>query len=232
MKRTDISRATLGRIPIYLHYLRSLPPNTETISATCIANTLSFGAVQVRKDLGTLCGFGKPKTGYHRAQLMEHLAQYLDCENGGAVIIGAGQLGRALLDYDGFAGFGISILAAFDKKAEAAERSANDKPILPVRALSDFCSSHTVTLGIIAVPAEAAQEICNLLYANGIRAIWCFAPCRLYHPADAVVQYENLALSLAYLKMQRQSNAAACSCAQAKDEKGMGKPVFEERNGK
>ncbi len=202
MKKPEISRPTLGRIPLYLKYLRSLPPNTESISATAIAAGLGLGEVQVRKDLGILCGSGKPKTGYVRLELIESLESYLEFKNGGAVIVGGGQLGKALLDYRGFETFGISVLAAFDKRTAKAESSAKGKPILPVETLRSFCEKNEVNLGIITVPAESAQEACNLLYDSGIRAMWCFAPCQLYKPADAVIQYENLALSLAHLKMQ------------------------------
>lgn len=202
MEKAEISRATLGRIPSYLRYLRSLPPTTQNVSATLVANGLGFGEVQVRKDLGMLCGSGKPKTGYNLLALTESLERCLRCKDGSAVIIGAGQLGSALLDYGGFEDFGISILAAFDTKVVKPEASAKGKPILPMDALPAFCQSNEVKLGIIAVPAGAAQEVCNSLYDNGIRAMWCFAPCQLYKPADAVIKYENLALSLAHLKMQ------------------------------
>ena len=202
MAKTELSRATLGRIPAYLRYLETLPKATETISATAIAAGLGLGEVQVRKDLSMLCGTGKPKIGYRRDELTKSLAGYLENKNGNAILIGAGQLGRALLDYSGFAAYGISILAAFDKKATQAEATANGKPVLPIEQLAAFCEGKDIRLGIIAVPAQAAQEVCNLLYENGIRAMWCFAPCRLNTPSDAIIRYENLALSLAHLKMQ------------------------------
>ena len=75
-----------------------------------------------------------------------------------------------------------------------------------VNALTDtIVGSDLLVLGVIAVPAAAAQEACNLLCESGVKAIWCFAPCRLYKPADVIIQYENLALSLAHLKMQIRS---------------------------
>lgn len=202
MKASDISRATLGRIPMYLKYLKGLPPDTQNVSATTIAKELGLGEVQVRKDLSALCGSGKPKIGYLAKELAESLSSFLDCKNGEAVIVGAGMLGRALLDYDGFKNFGINLSAAFDAKVTVAERSAGGKPILPMKDFAKFCSANNIRIGIIAVPAAAAQEICNLFYENGIKAIWCFAPCQLYKPADVVIQYENMALSLAHLKMQ------------------------------
>lgn len=114
MKESDVSRATLGRIPAYLEYVRGLSPQTHTVSATNIAKGLGLGEVQVRKDLGVLCGSGKPKVGYVTEELIKSLESFLGCSDGGTVIIGAGKLGRALLDYGGFEKFGMSVLAAFD----------------------------------------------------------------------------------------------------------------------
>ena len=107
-----------------------------------------------------------------------------------------------MLDYSGFEDFGISVLAAFDKKAQEDTVSEGGKPIMQMSEFSDFCKVHNIQIGIIAVPSDAAQSVSNLFYENGVRLMWCFAPCQLYKPADAVIQYENLALSLAHLKMQ------------------------------
>lgn len=202
MQKAEIARATIGRIPMYLETLRNLPGNVETISATAIAKALGLGEVQVRKDLAALCGFGKPKIGYLVSDLRESLENLLGYENGGTVIVGAGRLGKALLDYEGFDKFGISMLAAFDIKVSDAEQSVRGRPILPMEKLAVFCKGANARIGIIAVPSSAAQEACNLLCENGIKAIWCFAPCLLYKPADVIVQYENMATSLAHLKAQ------------------------------
>lgn len=202
MREADVSRATLGRIPTYLKYLKSLPQHRKNISATAISKELGLGEVQVRKDLGTLCGSGKPKIGYRTEELISSLERFLCYKNGGTVIIGAGKLGRALLDYGVFSDYGLDIMAAFDIKVTEEEKSASGKRILPVHDFPDFCKNHDVKIGIIAVPPESAQEVCNLLYENGVKAMWCFAPCQLYKPADAIIQYENMALSLAHLKMQ------------------------------
>ena len=114
MKTTDVSRAALGRIPVYLKFLESLPQDVETVSATAIAKALGFGEVQVRKDLGAICGSGKPRIGYTVSNLKESLESLIDSRNGKTVIVGAGKLGRALLDYGGFSDYGLDILAAFD----------------------------------------------------------------------------------------------------------------------
>ena len=200
MKTTDVSRAALGRIPVYLRFLESLPQDTETVSATIIAKELGFGEVQVRKDLGAICGSGKPRIGYTVSDLKESLESLIDSRNGKTVIVGAGKLGRALLDYGGFSDYGLDILAAFD--TEVSQNNASGKPILPIDGLHDFCKENDVSIGVITVPAKAAQEVCDKLCQSGIKAIMSFAPCKLTAPEGVAIQYENMALSLAHLKTQ------------------------------
>ena len=200
MKTTDVSRAALGRIPVYLKFLESLPQDVETVSATTIAKALGFGEVQVRKDLGAICGSGKPRIGYTVSNLKESLESLIDSRNGKTVIVGAGKLGRALLDYGGFSDYGLDILAAFD--TDVSQNNASGKPILSIDGLHDFCKENNVSIGVIAVPATAAQEVCDKLCQSGIKAIMSFAPCKLTAPEGVAIQYENMALSLAHLKTQ------------------------------
>lgn len=200
MKTTDVSRAALGRIPVYLRFLESLPQDVETVSATTIAKALGFGEVQVRKDLGAICGSGKPRIGYTVSNLKESLESLIDSRNGKTVIVGAGKLGRALLDYGGFSDYGLDILAAFD--TDVSQNNASGKPILPIYGLHDFCKENNVSIGVIAVPSKAAQEVCDKLCQSGIKAIMSFAPCKLTAPEGVAIQYENMALSLAHLKTQ------------------------------
>ena len=130
MINPKISRATLGRAPAYLKFLRGIEDSTANISATTIAKELELGEVQVRKDLRALCGSGKPKTGYKVGELTASLASCLSEKDGGTVIIGAGKLGRALLDYAGFADYGLNILAAFDIAVAEPVASPKGKYIL------------------------------------------------------------------------------------------------------
>lgn len=200
MKTTDVTRAALGRIPVYLKFIESLPQDVETVSATTIAKALGFGEVQVRKDLGAICGSGKPRIGYTVSDLKKCLGGLIDSRNGKTVIVGAGKLGRALLDYGGFSDYGLDILAAFD--TDVSQNNASGKPILPIDGLHDFCKENDVSIGVITVPAKAAQEVCDKLCQSGIKAIMSFAPCKLTAPEGVAIQYENMALSLAHLKTQ------------------------------
>lgn len=198
-----IPRATLGRVPIYIQYLRDLPEESyATISATKIARGLSLGEVQVRKDLALISGCGRPKIGYDRNQLLQDLERHLGYDGfTNAVLIGAGKLGRALLAYPGFEEFGIRILAGFDCNASTIPVS-NNKSILPIEDLDAFCTQHNVGIGIITVGQGSAQEVCDILVACGVQAIWNFAPCALTVPDGVLLQQENLALSLAHLNSQ------------------------------
>ena len=191
-----ISRATLGRLPTYLKYLRSLPPSDEEISAAAIARCLSLGDVQVRKDLASVGGNGKPKVGYRISELIACMEGVLsDTAPREAVIVGAGKLGSALLGYNGFSEYGIVVLKAFD--TDDAKIGQNVRPIGELHA---YCALHQIELGILTVPPAAAQQAAEEMVRCGIRAIWSFSSAHLELPHDVVVQYENLALSLAHLQ--------------------------------
>lgn len=204
MNGYTIPKATLGRLPQYLQYLKSLPQcEGGTISATAIARGLSLGEVQVRKDLAVVSGAGKPKIGYVTSELIENLESRLGCNSlTSAVLVGAGKLGKALLDYGGFEEYGVRIAAAFDCNESVLMPNRTAKKILPMHELDAFCVQNGIKLGIITVGRGSAQEVCDRLVASGIAAIWNFAPCGLKVPDGVLLKQENLALSLAYLNNQ------------------------------
>lgn len=201
MEKSTLSKATLGRLPEYLEYLKSLPADeSPCISATAIAKSLGLGDVQVRKDLSAVSGAGKPKIGYNRQELIKSLEDALGRNKiTDAVLVGAGQLGRALLNFDAFTNFGVRIKAAFDRNEQLFQIGSGKKSILPIRTFSQYCKENSIKIGIITVGAGSAQEVCDTMVQNGIKAIWNFAPCHLNVPPDVIVQQENLALSLAHL---------------------------------
>lgn len=203
MSPKEISKSVLKRLPSYLTYLKSLPPDPGAyISATALANALNMGEVQVRKDLAMVSEGGRPKVGYLRAGLIDDIEQFLGYDNTtDAVLIGAGKLGRALLGYSGFADYGLNIVAAFDANPALDNTFESGKPILHISKLEAMCHERKILMGIITVPAAYAQEVCNLLIGNGIQAIWNFAPAHLDVPGNILVQTENMATSLAVLSM-------------------------------
>ena len=193
----------MGRLPSYLEFLRNLPPDkVPYISATAIAKHLGLGEVQVRKDLAAVSGAGKPKLGYVTAELVEKLENCLGCNRlTSAVLVGAGRLGRALLQYDEFEKYGVKISAAFDSNERAISLGSKTE-ILPMNQFEYFCKTQNIKLGIITVGEGSAQAVCDQMVKSGITAIWNFAPCKLNVPAGILLQNENLALSLAHLNNQ------------------------------
>ena len=212
MEKKKISKAVLKRLPGYVAYLKSLPEDAPpNISATALASALGMGEVQVRKDLATVSDGGRPKIGYQREALIGDIEQFLGYDNTtDAILIGAGKLGQALMGYSGFEEYGLNIVAAFDS-ASKMDKTEEGTPIYPIARLPQFCRTHKVLMGIITVPVGSAQEVADLLISAGIKAIWNFAPAHLDVPEGTLVQYENMATSLAVLSVHLQ--------AQIKEEK-------------
>ena len=202
METKNVSKKLLKRLPVYLHYIKTLPECTENISATRMAKDLGLGDVMVRKDLAKVSDGGRRKLGYVREDLIVDIEKFLDLNSTtDAIVVGAGKLGQALLDYSGFEATGLHIVAGFD--IYASKRHTNGgKPIYPMTKLAQFCEDNQVAIAIITVPAETAQAVCDELVGCGIRAIWNFAPVHLNVPESIVVQSENLAVSLTALRMQ------------------------------
>ena len=207
MERKEISKSVLKRLPGYLSYLKAIPEGSSPyISATALANALGMGEVQVRKDLAMVSDGGRPKIGYLRESLIEDISQFLGYDNTtDAILVGAGKLGQALLGYSGFDAYGLNILAAFDAQPHA-NKTEEGKPILPIEQMESFCRSNKVLMGIITVPAEHAQTVCDMLIKCGIKAVWNFAPVHLDVPPYILVQNENMATSLAVLSMHLQAH--------------------------
>ena len=202
MESKKISKSVLKRLPGYLAYLKSMPENSPLyISATALANALGMGEVQVRKDLAMVSDGGRPKVGYQREALIDDIEQFLGYDNtNDAVLIGAGKLGQALLGYPGFREYGLNIVAAFDSDPGMTQTD-DGRPVYHVSSLESYCRKHKVLMGIIAVPESCAQEVADQLIKGGIKAIWSFAPVHLDVPSHILVQYENMATSLAVLSM-------------------------------
>ncbi len=197
--QSTISKPTLGRLPGYLRFIRTV--KADKVSATQIAKGLGLGEVQVRKDLASVCAAGLPKVGYPVAALRKDLERTLKAERPTcAVVVGAGKLGTALMEYDGFGEYGMEIIAAFDRNAGEGARAGSRIPVYSMDRLVPFCTEHRVQAGILTVPAAAAQEAADEMVRGGLRAILNFAPAAVTVPPGVTVQQENIALSLAYLQ--------------------------------
>ncbi len=196
-----ISKQLLQRLPLYLNYLKSFADRDGNISAPMIASVMRLNEVQVRKDLAAVSSSGgKPKTGFAAGQLIRDIEKFLGYDNvDEAIIAGVGHLGTALLSYEGFDECGLKILMGFEAKEELVGTSIAGKQILHIDKLVDVCKRLKVRIGIITVPAAAAQEVCDRMVESGILAIWNFAPVHLTVPDDVVVQNHNMVTSLVVL---------------------------------
>ena len=202
MNTSKVSKTLLKRLPVYLNHIKALPAHTENISATKIAKALDLGDVLVRKDLAKVSDGGRRKLGYVREDLIRDIEEFLDVNRTAcAVIVGAGKLGQALLDYDGFEKSGMQILAGFDNNPRT-QKTEGGKPVFPMSKLETYCRENDVTIGIITVPAEHAQKVCDQLVECQVEAIWNFSLVHLSVPEHVVIQSENLAVSVTALRMQ------------------------------
>jgi redox-sensing transcriptional repressor len=202
MESVKISKTLLKRLPIYLDHLKSLPGGEDNISANTIAKDLGLGHVLVRKDFAKISDGGHPKTGYPLRKLIVDMEAFLGYDSTmDAVLVGAGKLGSALLDYSGFREYGLNVVAGFDATQENRQTETG-KIVYPVEALDVYCRENGICMGILTVPAGIAQTVCNRMVESGIRAIWNFAPIHLDVPAGVHVHNENLAASLTELRMQ------------------------------
>lgn len=197
-----VSKATIQRLPMYLNCLKAKQQeNIKNISARVIADELRFNEVQVRKDFASVSNFGgRPKTGYETDVLIADIEDFLGYNNPkNAVLVGVGQLGSALLSYRGFEEYGLNIVAGFDINPKVVSLDINGKHIFHLDDIEKVCSKLGVKIGIITVPMQNAQMVCNRLVQSGILAIWNFAPAHLKVPKNILVHNENMAVSLAFL---------------------------------
>ena len=198
--QSTVSKATLGRLPMYLQFIRRM--SAEKVSATQIAKGLGLGEVQVRKDLASVCAAGLPKVGYPVAALRRDMEKALKTNAPTcAIVVGAGKLGSALMEYDGFGEYGMEIIAAFDKNAAASPFVRGRVPVYPMDQLAAFCALHQVQAGILTVPAASAQSAAEEMVRSGLKAILNFAPFPIKVPSHVTVHPVNIALSLAYLHL-------------------------------
>ena len=201
----SVPTATLTRLPIYYRYLINLQKQGEkNISSAKISSDMNLSAVQVRKDLAYVSSIaGKPKTGFDVDELIKDIALFLGYDNTtDAIIVGVGQLGRTLLSYAGFENYGLNIVAGFDVDERIINSRINGKLIMPMEKLKNFVRRVNVHIGIITVPYQDAQKVCDELVDAGIKAIWNFAPTHIDVPEGVVLKDEDMASSLAILSSQ------------------------------
>jgi redox-sensing transcriptional repressor len=188
---TNIPDIVIGRLPVYLRALtRLLQEGQEVTSSHELGQRLGISSAQIRKDLSHFGGFGKQGTGYQIAYLVEQLRQVLKVnQEWEVVLVGAGDLGSALVHYKGFSDRGFRIAYVFDNSPEKVGKKVGEFSIRPMSEMQGIVRDRNVKIAMIAVPAEKAHEVANQLIEAGIRAILNYAPINLNVPSNVHVQY-------------------------------------------
>lgn len=188
-----ISEAVVKRLPRYYRYLEHLEQEGVTkVSSGRLAQLLGVTASQVRQDFCNFGGFGQHGYGYDVANLKKNLAEILGLDRKyDMIIIGAGNIGRALAGYKNFAGEGFTVRALFD--IEVREKTVGGIPVYSMETLSDYVRENGCDIAVIATQKGVAADIAARLVALGVKSIWNFAPIDLDLPDDVAV--ENIAMS-------------------------------------
>ncbi|MEO6052541.1 MAG: redox-sensing transcriptional repressor Rex [Chthoniobacterales bacterium] len=193
-----IPRKTVYRLSVYHRCLERMVPGEDgRVSSDTLAKIAGVKPTQLRKDLACFGHFGKRGIGYDAQTLRARLSEVLGTTRLQPVIlIGAGNLGMALLGYQGFAKEGFEIIGAFDAQPERVEMKDLSTPVFPMTELQSFIKKNHVKMAILAVPGHVAQEVCNELVEVGVQAVLNFAPIILQVPEHTVVNNVNLAIEL------------------------------------
>jgi redox-sensing transcriptional repressor len=194
-----VSELTTNRLSVYLRCLNTLDAaGIRTISSQALAEQFHLNAAQIRKDLAHFGEFGVRGVGYYVRELRRHLRQILGLDQRVRVaIMGAGNLGLALADYQGFRVEGFEIAALFDTMREKiGQRSRAGVPIHDLRNLTKVVRRERIAIAVIAVPADAAQAVVNAVVGAGIKAVLNFSPGTLEVPADVKLKSVDLTVSL------------------------------------
>ena len=195
----QVSELTTNRLSVYLRCLNALDAaGVRTISSQALAQQFRLNAPQIRKDLACFGEFGVRGVGYYVRDLRRHLRQILGLDRKLRVaIMGAGNLGLALADYPGFRQEGFEIAALFDNLREkVGQQSRGGVPIYDISELRKVSRRDGIDIAVLAVPADSAQGVLDLVIASGIRAILNFSPGTLEIPNGVKLKSVDLTVSL------------------------------------
>lgn len=191
----------IRRLPIYVDILRRFQADgIKTTSLAALAEQASLVVSVVRKDIEMTGAAGKNGVGFATDSLIKDIEGFLGWDNPfDAFFVGAGDLGSAIIGYEGFRRHGLNIVAAFDNDPEKIGKHVHDVEIFPVEKLESLAKRLHIGIGVITVPSNQAQFIADLLVRAGVTRIWSFATQLLTVPATVTVQREDLSAGLAEL---------------------------------
>lgn len=203
MKQTKISEAVVRRLPVYLQVLNEmLNREVQTISSQDLGVKLDLNPAQIRKDLAYFGEFGRKGVGYDVVYLIEKIRQILKVDQTIKVaLVGAGNLGHALCNYNKYSKDNMQITAVFDIHPNKIGTSINNLKVLPMSELAQIVAEQKIRIGIITVPAFEAQNVANQFVDAGVEGILNFAPAILRVPDEVRIQNADFTkelLSLAY----------------------------------
>jgi len=191
MAAVEVPDIVIGRLPIYLRALNMLSESgQEFTSSQELGQKLGIGSAQIRKDLSHFGEFGKQGTGYEINYLRDQISKILHVDHDWSVVlVGFGDLGQAIANYGGFAAKGFHIEAIFDNDPDKIGRTISSKTVNDISLLRQVVRELKIKVGIVAVPASAAQAVTNQLIESGVRSILNYAPITLSVPPGVQVQY-------------------------------------------
>jgi redox-sensing transcriptional repressor len=187
----NIPDIVIGRLPLYLRALSRLKQEGKAVTSSHeLGKRLDISSAQIRKDLSHFGGFGKQGTGYQIEYLIEKLGQVLQVNTEWSVaVIGAGNLGNAITHYRGFQHRGFRIACVFDADPDKIGQKVGDFVVESQDTMAQKIKDENIKIAMLAVPAEFAQEVANILIGAGIRAILNYAPINITVPENVQVQY-------------------------------------------
>ncbi len=193
-----ISESTINRLSKYYRTLQTLiDKEVDTISSEDIADIESITAAQVRKDLSFFGTFGKRGLGYNTRELKEAIGKILGLKkNWNVALVGVGNIGRALVNYNEFKKQGFNIIACFDKDPEKVGKRVGNLKIHPEKNLCKILKGERIDIVIITVPADQAQTVVDQAVYCGVKAFLNFAPVSLKAPDKVLIKNENMSIEL------------------------------------
>lgn len=203
-QQNQISKAVISRLPRYYRYLRTLiEQGTERVSSEELSRLMKATASQIRQDLNHFGGFGQQGYGYNVKSLYNEIGKILGVENAHhLIVIGAGNLGRALVRYGGFSSHGFRFCAMFDIDDSLCGKTINGVKVHHQNELVSYVMKHKVDIAALTIPSEDALCVSKSLYNLGIRYFWNFAHTDLELPEDAIVKDVHLLDSLLELSFE------------------------------
>ena len=198
MEQRKISRAVISRLPRYYRYLGDLlEAGVERISSNDLSKKMQVTASQIRQDLNNFGGFGQQGYGYNVKYLCTEIGKILGLDKDhNFIIIGAGNLGQALANYASFERNGFILKSLFDVNPRLEGVTIRGIPVRMLDELEGYLQENDIEIAALTLPKSKAEEVADVLVANGIKAIWNFAHTDLTLPKDVIVESVHLADSL------------------------------------